>query len=156
MRNKFLSLIISVGLVSVYSAGALVATPSPAAAQDRVQLQVFMMKLPTGRGKQTKHTPITVYIDTDHPKDSRYVCAIAPRIINSVFSRLRRMKLRLDKDGLLDMGRITETLRPVVKRAVKRDIVRGVEARQRTPKVSAAGARLFTRTGCIGVGEEDE
>jgi hypothetical protein len=72
-----------------------------------------------------------------------------------VFSRLRKMKLRLDKDGLLDMGRITETLRPVVERAVKRDIVRGVEARQQTPKVSAAGARLFTRTGCIGVGEGD-
>ena len=113
-----------------------------------------MMNLPTARGNKTKHTPITLYIDTDDPKDSRYACAIAPRIINSVFSWLRKMKLRLDKDGLLDMGRITDTLRPVVKRAVKRDIVRGVEARQRAPKVSAAGARLFTRTGCIGVGED--
>ena len=154
MRNKILSLPVGVALVLLYSAGALLVTPSPAAAQDRVQLQVFMLKLPTGRGKQTKHTPITVCIDTDDPKDSRYVCAIAPRIINSVFSRLRKMKLRLDKNGSLDMVRITDTLRPVVKRAVKRDIVRGVEAQQRTPKVSAAGARLFTRTGCIGVGDE--
>jgi hypothetical protein len=114
-----------------------------------------MMKLKTGCGKQTRQTPITVCFDTDDPKDSRYVCAIAPRIINSVFSRLRKMNLKLDKNGALDMARITEVLRPVVKRAVKRDIVRGVEARQQTPKVSAAGARLFTRTGCIGVGEDD-
>jgi hypothetical protein len=62
MRNKILSLPVGVALVLLYSAGALLVTPSPAAAQDRVQLQVFMLKLPTGRGKQTKHTPITVYI----------------------------------------------------------------------------------------------
>jgi len=120
MRNKILSLLTGVALALLYSGGAPLVTPSPAAAQDRVQLQVFMLKLPTGRGKQTKHTPITVYIDTDNPKASRYVSAIAPRIINSVFSRLRKMKLRLDKDGLLDMGRITETLRPVVERGQAR------------------------------------
>ena len=155
-RNQFLSLSLAIALILGFSAGALLATSSPAAAQDRIQLQVFMLNLKTGRGNQTRHTPITVYIDTDDPKDSRYVCAIAPRIINSVFSRLRKMNLRLDKNGSLDMARITERLTPVVKRAVKRDIVRGVEARQQTPKVSSAGARLFTRTGCIGVGDDDQ
>ena len=122
-RNQFLSLSLAIALVLVFSAGALLATSSPAAAQDRIQLQVFMMNIKTGRGNQTRHTPITVYIDTDDPKDSGYVCAIAPRIINSVFSRLRKTNLRLDKNGSLDMARITERLTPVVKRAVKRDIV---------------------------------
>ena len=150
-RNQFLSLSLAIALVLVFSAGALLATSSPAAAQDRIQLQVFMMNIKTGRGNQTRHTPITVYIYTDDPKDSGYVCAIAPRIINSVFSRLRKMNLRLDKNGSLDMALITERLTPVVKRAV-----RGVEVRQQTPKVGAAGARLFTRTGCIGVGDDDQ
>jgi hypothetical protein len=38
MRNNILSLIIAVGLALVYSTGALLATSSPAAVQDRVQL----------------------------------------------------------------------------------------------------------------------
>jgi hypothetical protein len=37
-RIKFLSLSISMGLVLVFSAGTLLVTPSPAAAQDRIQL----------------------------------------------------------------------------------------------------------------------
>jgi hypothetical protein len=50
MRNKILSLLTGVALALLYSGGAPLVTPSPAAAQDRVQLQVFMLKLPTGRG----------------------------------------------------------------------------------------------------------
>jgi len=55
------------------------------------------MKPETGRGNQTKQTPITVYIDTDNSTDSRYVCAVASRIVNSVFSRPRKMKLKFEK-----------------------------------------------------------
>ncbi|MAF47671.1 MAG: hypothetical protein QF393_06735 [Rhodospirillales bacterium] len=155
-RNRTVNWSIALVLGLLVSAGAMIFAPSASFAKDRVQLQVFMVKAQPAKGRRSRQVPITVYIDTDSPKHSRYVCAIAPRIINKVFSRLRKSKLKLDQGGSLDMAEITADLEPIVRKIVKRDIVRGVEARQRMPKVAAAGARLFARTGCIGVVDEDE
>ncbi|NQV55831.1 MAG: hypothetical protein HQ503_08235 [Rhodospirillales bacterium] len=132
-------------------AAAAGGVPTPVQAQERVQLQVFMVKVIVPRKKKAQQLPITVYIDALDSEASRYICAINPRIRAAILQRLRNQKFPMDRKGKINIKPIAQEILPIIRKSIGRDIVLDVEVKQGAPKVGSGGAHLFARTGCISV-----
>lgn len=141
----------------VMASALLVLGPAARAAdlQNRVQLQVFQVKVVDPAGKQGQ-VPITVYIDTPSSRHAQSVCSVGPRVRDALITHLRKDVYPMDKTGKLDTVKIATGARPVIEDAVKKENVVGVEVSMEPPKISAAGSAMFARLGCIGVAEESE
>lgn len=129
------------------------ATGLPAAAaelQNRVQLQVFQVKVIDPAGKMGQ-IPITVYIDTPGSRNAQAVCQVGPRLRDALLTHLRKETYTLDQQGKIDTLAIAENARPVIEGTVRKDNVVGVEVSMDPPKVKPAAAGMFARMGCIGV-----
>ncbi len=139
------------GLLFVSSQAAEAADP-----QNRVQLQVFQVKVSDVKGVQGQ-MPVAVYIDVPNRKSSTDVCAVAPRLRDALNTYLRKETYKLDAQGnIIDMARMSQGARPVVEGAVKAENVSGVEIKQGAPQVKASAASMFQKSGCIGVADANE
>jgi hypothetical protein len=140
-------------------AGLLFASPGPAAAadpQNRVQLQVFQVKVVDPKGTQGQ-MPVVVYIDTPNRKSSTDVCGVAPRLRDALNTYLRKETYAVNAQGaIVDMARMSQGARPIVEGAVKAENVAGVEIKQGAPQVKASAATMFQKSGCIGVADANE
>jgi hypothetical protein len=147
---------VGAGLLFV-SAQFVSAWPADAAdPQNRVQLQVFQVKVVDPKGVRGQ-TPVSVYIDTPNRKSSTDVCAVAPRVRDALNTYLRKETYKVDARGnIADMARMSEGARPVVEGAVKAENVAGVEIKQGAPSVKASAASMFQKSGCIGVVDANE
>ena len=123
--------------------------------QNRVQLQVFQVKVIDNTGKQGQ-VPITFYIDTPNSRSAQAICSVGPRVRDALTTHLRKETYPMDRQGQLDTAGIAEKARPVIEEAVKKENVTGVVVSMDPPRVSAAGSGMFARMGCIGVAEESE
>ena len=133
--------------------GAAAGVPAAAAdLQNRVQLQVFQVKVVDPSGK-VGQIPITFYIDTPGSRNAQAVCQVGPRLRDALLTHLRRETYSLDRQGKIDTLTIAEGARPVIEGAVKKDNVVGVEVSMDPPKVKPAAAPMFARIGCIGVAD---
>ena len=140
-------------------AGLLFASPGPAYAadpQNRVQLQVFQVKVVDPKGTQGQ-MPVAVYIDTPNRRSSTDVCAVAPRLRDALNTYLRKETYQLDAKGTItDMARMSQGAKPIVEGAVKAENVVAVEIKQGAPQVKASAATMFQKSGCIGVADANE
>ena len=135
----------------VFVAGNLPA--NAADPQNRIQLQVFQIKVVDAKGVQGQ-MPVGVYIDTPNRKATNDVCGIAPRLRDALNTHLRKQTYPLDAKGnLQNVGAMSTAARPVVEGAVDKDNVVGVEIKQGAPSVKASAASMFQKSGCIGVAD---
>jgi hypothetical protein len=146
---------IRLACLSVFTAVVLGPAALAADPQNRVQLQVFQVKVVDPAGKQGQ-MPITVYIDTPGSRQAQAICSVGPRVRDALVTHLRKDIYVMDKAGKLDTQAIAVGARPVIENAVKKENVVGVEVSMDPPKISAAGSGMFARMGCIGVAEETE
>lgn len=124
--------------------------------QNRVQLQVFQVKVVDAKGTQGQ-MPVGVYIDTPNRKASTDVCGVAPRLRDALNTYLRKETYPLDAKGnLTDTARMALGARPIIENAVKAENVVGVEIKQGAPSVKASAASMFQKSGCIGVADANE
>jgi hypothetical protein len=136
---------------SLYITLGLVGGASAADPQNRVQLQVFQLKVVDTKGTQGQ-IPIGVYIDTPNRRASTEVCAVAPRLRDALNTHLRKETHKLDAQGnLTDTARMAKEARPIIESAAKPENVAGVEIKQGAPQVKASAATMFQKSGCIGV-----
>jgi len=137
-------------------AGVMFVSPHSARAaesQNRVQLQVFQVKVVDPKGTQGQ-MPVTVYIDVPNRQSSTDVCAVAPRLRDALNTYLRKETYKLDDRGnITDMARMSQGARPIVDGAAKAENVAGVEIKQGAPQVKASAASMLQRSGCIGVAD---
>jgi len=139
------------GLFFVSSQAAEAADP-----QNRVQLQVFQVKVVDPKGTQGQ-MPVAVYIDVPNRQASTDVCAVAPRLRDALNTYLRKENYKLDAQGnIIDIKRMSQDARPIVEGAVKASNVAGVEIKQGAPQVKASAASMFQKSGCIGVADANE
>ena len=139
--------------VSALAAGGGFAPAHGADPQNRVQLQVFQVKVVDTKGTQGQ-IPVTVYIDTPNRRGSSDVCSMAPRLRDALNTYLRRETYKLDPQGnLTDTARMAQGARPVIEGQVKAENVAGVEIKQGAPQVKASAATMFQKSGCIGVAD---
>jgi hypothetical protein len=142
----------AIALTFVTASGAAQAAES----QNRVQLQVFQVKVVDAQGKPGQ-MPVTVYIDTPNRQGSTDVCGVAPRLRDALNTYLRKETYRLDGQGnLSETAKMAVGARPVVEGAVKKENVSGVEIKQGAPSVKPSAASMFQKSGCIGVAEAVE
>ena len=135
-----------------------VAGPSRAAdvSQNRVQLQVFQVKVIEVQGRQGQ-MPVAVYIYVPNRKASKDVCAVAPRVRDALNTHLRKETYKLDAKGnLQDLPAMSAAARPVVENAAKKENVSGIEIKQGPPQVKSSAASMFQKSGCIGVADAVE
>jgi hypothetical protein len=124
--------------------------------QNRVQLQVFQVKVVDPKGTLGQ-LPVTVYIDVPNRKSSTDVCAMAPRLRDALNTHLRKETYKLDERGnIIDVARMSQAARPIVEGAAKAENVAGVEIKQGAPQVKASAASMLQRSGCIGVADANE
>ncbi len=124
--------------------------------QNRVQLQVFQVKVVDPKGTQGQ-TPVAVYIDVPNRQASTDVCAMAPRLRDALNTYLRKETYTVDAQGrITDIARMSGGARPVVDSTVKASNVTGVEIKQGAPQVKASAASMFQKSGCIGVADANE
>jgi hypothetical protein len=137
---------------------ALSAAAGPAQAQsqqNRVQLQVFQVKVVDTTGKMGQ-IPITVFVDTPGSRNATAVCSVGPRLRDALLTHLRKDIYKLDAQGKIDTASIAEGARPIVENAVKKENVIGVAVSMDPPKINAASSAMFARLGCIGVVEDGD
>lgn len=140
-----------VSLPFVSDHGAEAADP-----QNRVQLQVFQVKVVDLKGTQGQ-MPVAVYIDVPNRQASTDVCAMAPRLRDALNTYLRKETYKLDaQSNIVDIKRMSQDARPIVEGAVKASNVTGVEIKQGAPQVKASAASMFQKSGCIGVADASE
>jgi hypothetical protein len=122
---------------------------SDAKADERVQLQVFVVKAQRTKTKRVDKVPITVILSVKNTKHANYVCSLAPRVRDSLLADLRRRQFSRNRKGKIHMVGLDSQLKPLVTKALRWDIVRKVEVVEGIPKVSSASAAIFSRIGCI-------
>jgi hypothetical protein len=145
----------ALSVLAVVASGAI-SEVQAADQQNRVQLQVFQVKVVDTKGVRGQ-MPVGVYIDTPSRKASVDVCGLGPRLRDALNTYLRKETYKLDQRGnLTDTARMAEGARPVVENAVKAENVAGVEIKQGAPSVKASAASMFQKSGCIGVAEANE
>ena len=132
-------------------------TPTAEAADpsNRVQLQVFQVKVIDSTGKQGQ-IPITFYIDAPNSRSAQAICSVGPRVRDALITHLRKEIYPMDRQNQVDTVGIAEKARPVIEEAVKKENVTHVIVSMDPPKISAASSGMFARMGCIGVAEETD
>jgi hypothetical protein len=141
---------------TIFVAGAFVPAAEAADPTNRIQLQVFQVKVVDTKGQQGQ-MPVGVYIDTPNRKASTDVCSLGPRLRDALNTYLRKETYQLDAKGnLQDTARMGQGARPIIENQVKAENVVGVEVKQGAPTVKASAAAMFQKSGCIGVADANE
>jgi hypothetical protein len=142
-------------LMAALFASVLPSGAQGADAQNRVQLQVFQVKVTDSTGKPGQ-VPITFYIDSSSSRGAQSICSVGPRVRDALITHLRKETYPMNQQNQVDTVGIAEKARPVIEDVVKKENVTNVVVSMDPPKISAAGSGMFARMGCIGVAEESE
>lgn len=135
-------------------AGAAIVMLSPpavrdASADERVQLQTFLVRVANNETRRVDRIPITVILSVKNTEHANYTCSLAPRIRDSLLADLRKRQFSRLRNGKMRLTGLDKQLHTKITTALRWDIVRKVQVVEGIPKVSSASAAIFARTGCI-------